>query len=163
MRVIHLFRVAAEGYGLERNILCTLPGLVERGVDVIALIVTEHRTGSALSPEFTAQLDEAKVRFINITVEGYPRLNGWLLTVMFIGLSALLVFWAGNQLQSLRWGWRWGLCVLLGGLLGYNYVALGLPGSAEFALSSGLSGVLGISAIGELLGLGIAWLWSRLA
>lgn len=98
-----------------------------------------------------------------ITLEGIPRLSGWMFAIMFIGLSALLTYWAGNQLQSQRWGWRWGICVLLGGLAGYNYATLSLPGSTQIVLANGILGVLLISGLGELIGLGVAWLWSRLA
>lgn len=98
-----------------------------------------------------------------ITPDGYPRFSSWMLAVMFIGFSALLAYWAGNFLQSQRWGLRWGLCVLLGGLAGYNLLGFGLLGSTQIALQSGLGGVLGLAAVGELIGLGIAWLWSRWA
>jgi len=98
-----------------------------------------------------------------VTPEGYPRFSSWMLAVMFIGFSALLAYWAGSLLQSQRWGLRWGLCVLLGGLAGYNFLGLGLLGSTQIALTSGLGGVLGLAAVGELIGLGFAWLWSRLA
>lgn len=98
-----------------------------------------------------------------ITLEGYPRFSSWLLVILFVGLSAWLAFWAGSRLQSTRWGWRWGLCVLLGGLTGYNLTTLGLLGSTELLLAGGLGSVLGISAAGGLVGLGVAWLWSRQA
>jgi hypothetical protein len=98
-----------------------------------------------------------------VTLEGYPRFSGWMLAIMFVGFSALLAYWAGSQLQSQPWGWRWGICVLLGGLAGYNYATLGLPGSAQVILANGMLGVILISGVGELIGLGIAWLWFRQA
>jgi beta-N-acetylhexosaminidase len=98
-----------------------------------------------------------------VTIEGYPRLAGWMFAIMFVGLSALLTYWASSQLQSRLWGWRWGICVLLGGLIGYNYATLGLPGSSQIVLANGILGVLLISGVGELIGLGLAWLWSRQA
>jgi beta-N-acetylhexosaminidase len=97
-----------------------------------------------------------------VTLEGIPRFSGWIFTIMFIGLSALMTYWTGSQLYSQRWGWRWGICVLLGGLAGYNYAALGLPGSAQIVMAYGILGVLLMSGAGELIGLGFAWLWSRL-
>lgn len=70
MKVIHPFCISAEGYGLERNILCTLPGLVKQGIDTVALAVTEQRTGATVSEDFAARLDEANVRLVTTTVEG---------------------------------------------------------------------------------------------
>jgi hypothetical protein len=86
-----------------------------------------------------------------------------MLTVMFIGFSALLAYWAGSLLQSQEWGVRWALCVLLGGLTGYIVISFGLLGSTQILLANGLGGVLGMSAVGELVGLGFALLWSRQA
>jgi len=96
-----------------------------------------------------------------ITPDGYPRFSSWMLAVMFIGFSALVAYWAGNLLQSQRWGLRWGMCVLLGGLIGYNFIGLGLLGSTQIALANGLGGVLGMAAVGELIGVIFAWLWFR--
>ena len=98
-----------------------------------------------------------------VTLEGFPRFSSWMLAVMFIGVSVLLVYWVASLLQSQEWGLRWALCVLLGGLVGYNFIAFGIFGSPQILLTSGLGGVLGISAIGEIVGMGVAWLWSRRA
>lgn len=124
-------------------------------ITVIAPIPSETPEPTPIPPT-----PEEEDKFI--TKDGYPRLNGWILVIMFIGLSALLMYWAGSQLRSSRrWGWRWGICVLVGGLAGYNYVALGLPGSALFVSAAGLNGVVLIVAIGEVVGLIAAWLWSH--
>jgi len=45
LKVIHVFRAGGDGYGLERNIVCTLPGLVMQGIEVVALMVVETRAG----------------------------------------------------------------------------------------------------------------------
>ena len=98
-----------------------------------------------------------------VTPEGFPRFSSWTLAIMFIGFSTLLAYWAASLMRSQEWGLRWGLCVLLGGLAGYNVIAFGIFGSTEVLLTSGLGGVLGMSAVGEIVGMGIAWLWSRSA
>lgn len=126
-------------------------------ITIVAPVPSETVMPTQISP--TPVVDENNF----VTVEGFPRLNTWALTMILVSLGAGLAFWAGSLLQSLQWGWRWGLCVFLGGLIGYNYIALGLPGSTQIALTGGLGGVLGLSAIGGVLGLAIAWVWSRLA
>ncbi len=98
---------------------------------------------------------------IFVTDTGFPRPNTWLLTMILIALGSGLAYWAGSSLQSTRWGWRWGLCVFLGGLAGYNYAALGLPGGTQLVLASGLGGIFGLTTFGGVIGLGVAWLWSR--
>jgi glycosyltransferase involved in cell wall biosynthesis len=65
VKVIHPFRTGAAGYGLERNILCTLPGLVEQGVETVALVVTEPRSG-APSDQFIERLRRRGVRVVRV-------------------------------------------------------------------------------------------------
>jgi hypothetical protein len=76
-------------------------------------------------------------------------------------LSAWFAYLAGSRLESQRWGMRWGICVLLGGLAGYNATTLGLLGSTQLVMAGGLGAVLVVSALGELIGLGLGWMWSR--
>ena len=71
MKVIHLFRTGTAGYGLERNILCTLPGLVERGIDVVGVGVKEERVSPA-APHFIQYLQDSGVQWTSI--ESYSRL-----------------------------------------------------------------------------------------
>jgi beta-N-acetylhexosaminidase len=98
-----------------------------------------------------------------VTSDGYPRLEMWLIVMMAVIGSAILTFWAMSRLISLRWGLRWALCVLLGGLAAYNYLALGFPGAANWvATSSGAVGVLLLTLVGELLGSLAAWVWMKL-
>ena len=126
-------------------------------ITVVAPFPTETMPPPSPVPPTPVEEDEF------ITPEGYPRFTGWILVVMFVVFSALLAFWAGSRLHSLQWGWRWGISVLLGGLIGYNFIALDLLGSTQVVLENGLSAVLVMSGVGELIGLGVAWIWSRQA
>src|SRR6185295_10713804 len=95
-----------------------------------------------------------------ITPEGFPRVGIWLLTLLALVGSAGLAFWAASKVISMRWGLRWALCMFLGGLLGYNYLALDLPGAANWIASeAGSIGVLLLTFFGEVLGGGVAWVW----
>jgi beta-N-acetylhexosaminidase len=97
-----------------------------------------------------------------ISLEGYPRLGMWLLTLLALFGSAGLVFWAISKIISTRWGVRWALCIFFGGLLGYNYLALDFPGAASWiAADAGAIGVLILTFTGEVLGGIAAWIWMR--
>ncbi len=97
-----------------------------------------------------------------ITPEGYPRAGGWLLTLLALFGSAGLVFWAASKIVSMQWGFRWALCAVIGGLLGYNYLALGLPGAADWvAAEAGAGGMLVLTFAGEGLGIIAAWVWQQ--
>ena len=97
-----------------------------------------------------------------VTPEGYPRLGVWLLVLLAVTGSALLSFWAVSRIVSMRWALRWALCIFLGGLLAYNYLALGFPGAADWvAGGSGAFGVLVLTFTGEALGGITAWVWMK--
>jgi beta-N-acetylhexosaminidase len=98
-----------------------------------------------------------------ITSEGRPRVGMWLIVMMAVLGGAVLTFWAMSRLVSPRWGLRWALCVFLGGLAAYNYLALDFPGAANWiATSSGAFGVLMLTFGGELIGSMAAWVWMKL-
>ena len=98
-----------------------------------------------------------------VTLEGRPRLGAWLLVMLAVVGGSLLMFWAVSRLVSLRWGLRWALCVFLGGLAAYNYLALDFPGAANWiATSAGAFGVLMLTFSGELIGALVAWVWMKL-
>lgn len=97
-----------------------------------------------------------------ISPEGYPRLGVWLLVMLAVIGSSILAFGAVSRLVSPRWGLRWALCVLLGGLAAYNYLALDLPGAADWIASeAGAFGVLLLTFMGELIGALGAWVWMQ--
>ena len=97
-----------------------------------------------------------------VSPEGYPRVGIWLLVMLAVLGGAILMFWAVSRLISRRWGLRWALCVFLGGLAAYNYLALGFPGATDWiASSSGAFRVLMLTFVGEVIGSLAAWFWMR--
>lgn len=99
-----------------------------------------------------------------ISPDGHPRIGIWLISLLALFGGALLGYWAVSRIITPRWGLRWALCIFLGGLLGYNYLALDLPGAAAWIASSGGAlGVLVLIFAGEAVGLLSAWGWMRWA
>jgi beta-N-acetylhexosaminidase len=97
-----------------------------------------------------------------ISPEGYPRLGMWLLVMIAVIGGAILMFWAVSRLVSPRWGLRWALCVFLGGLLAYNYLALGFPSITDWIKSVGAFGVLILTFAGQVIGSLGAWIWMQI-
>ncbi len=96
-----------------------------------------------------------------ITREGYPGLSAWLLIMLMIAVSSGLSFWFFNRLAQPRTGLRLALGIMLGGLLAYNYLAFGLPGSTGLSLSYQMTGVALIVLAGELAGGVAGYIWSQ--
>jgi beta-N-acetylhexosaminidase len=83
----------------------------------------------------------------------------WFYVLIMVVAGALAVSFFGIRLAIARWGLRWALCGLIGGLISYNYIALGLPGSQDLLEDAGTRGVLVVTLAGILLGWIIGWLW----
>jgi len=129
------------------------------GVAVTVVVPVVSPTATEYLPTPTIVVDEPPW----VTPEGYPRLGGWFLTLLALFGTVGLAFWAVSKIVSIRWGLRWALCIVIGGLFGYNYLALGFPGAANWiATEGGASGVLVLTFIGELVGGIAAWVWLRL-
>ena len=126
------------------------------GVAVTVVVPVVSPTATEILPTSTS----TPVAEGPITPDGYPRVGGWFLTLLALFGSAGLAFWAVSKIISTRWGVRWALCIAIGGLLGYNYLALGFPGAANWiATKAGAPGVLFLTFMGELIGGIAAWVW----
>ena len=86
----------------------------------------------------------------------------WFMALAMAVASAVIVSWLGIRAAIARWGLRWALCGLIGGLLFYNYIAFDLPGSEDLVRESGTLGVLAVTAVGVLLGWGVGLIWRQL-
>ena len=92
--------------------------------------------------------------------DGQVRFGAWGIAILLWVFGAGLAYLAGEQIESERWGLRWALSTLLGGLIAYNYLALDLPGSILLT-ADGLSGVVVFIVLAELLGWLSGWMWYR--
>ena len=128
----------------------------------VAATVVAPQASPTITPTPTVTLTPVPENDL-VTPEGEPRIGIWLIVMMAVLGGAILMFWALSRLVSPRWGLRWALCVFLGGLLAYNYLALGFPRAANWiATSSGAFGVLMLTFAGELVGALAAWIWMQL-
>ncbi|MBT3338823.1 MAG: hypothetical protein HN855_03255 [Anaerolineae bacterium] len=92
--------------------------------------------------------------------EGKLRFGAWFIALLLWALGAVLAYFAGERVESTRWGLRWALSTLLGGIVAYNYLALDLPASA-WVTGDGLSGVIIFILFAEIVGWVFGWMWYR--
>lgn len=92
--------------------------------------------------------------------DGKLRVGAWFFSFFIWLLGTGLAYIAGERTESPRWGIRWALTTLLGGLVAYNYLALSLPGSKSL-LAGGMLSVIVFVLLFELLGWLFGWLWLR--
>jgi len=91
---------------------------------------------------------------------GYPSLGDWALGVLVMGVGGSVTFaigfwWWGSS----RWGLRSSLCSLIGGLLSYSYLNLGVEGTKVWVEQSGTGFVIEIVVVGLLIGWIVALGW----
>ena len=122
-------------------------------VTVIAPVQSE----TPIPTSTPADIEEEKDRFIS--PDGFPRFSGWIISMLLLVGSIGLLYWVVGRMVSLTWGVRWALCAALGGLIGFNYLALGLPGSLNWTSTGGILTVLILTFVGELFGMFLAWIW----
>ncbi len=83
----------------------------------------------------------------------------WLLSILVLSSGAFIAYMIGYRIYSTRWGIRWGLCVLVGGLVCYLYLVLDLPGASWLLNLAGTSGLMFGIIIFMVLGWIGGFLW----
>ena len=126
----------------------------EAAVTVIAPSLPEEILSATPVPDPTATvaIESAYVE------DGSLRIGAWFFAALVWIFGLVIAYSVGAQVYSGRWGLRWALSVLLGGMGAYNYLALDLPG-ASWVTARDMFGVIVFVLLGELLGWGVGWLW----
>lgn len=94
---------------------------------------------------------------------GRTDLVDWFLLVLISGTSALFAYQTGLSLGRVRWGVRWGLTTLIGGLLVGSYLTLDLPGSQSVLMFTGKWGLVLAVLAGAAIGWLAGWGWRELS
>ena len=96
-------------------------------------------------------------------VKSNPELGDWAIAVLIASLTAWSIYRLAALIGHVRWGVRAGFLALIGGLVGFCYLALELPGSQVLLRDSISLGVVIITFFGALLGLIGALLWRAIS
>jgi beta-N-acetylhexosaminidase len=166
--------IARTSFGINQAGLVEIRATIEPSVTSVVMqldITNEGFSVTVVAPtQATQEPTPAILVTPTITPEvptslesGYPGMPGWLVMIMIITGFGWVAFSLGKHYYSIRWGIRWGLCILLGGLAGYNFLVLGFTESRKWIQSSGLMAVAEMVFITSLLGWGCGWLWTRLS
>ena len=99
---------------------------------------------------------------ISPVATGNLGLTGWFGTILLLGGLGFLGFWLGKHYFSIRWGIRWGLSIIAGGLIVYTYLAVHLPGASNFLQRYEWTGLISLEILGGMIGLGSAFIWQKL-
>jgi hypothetical protein len=123
-------------------------GAVVIAVEPTSIPSTTVEPSETISPTITATNDAAG----NQSGNG-PGFMEWLLAAFTVTAGALVAYYTGMKIYSIRWGIRWGLCTILAGLVCYLYIVLDLPGGKAWFELTRTSGLL----FAILLFMGLGW------
>ena len=140
-----------------RLILNTQGGLAQ------VIMPTETPTPTAtptLMPSPTPTLMPTPTPDPSLNQSGYPRLTDWLLVMMLILVGAFLAWivgykWWGN----VRWGVRSAMCTVIGGLVAYLLLTIGIASIMDLVRASSSWFVVQTTMIGMLFGWAAALVW----
>lgn len=90
------------------------------------------------------------------------KFQDWFLAIFVALASAIVMAWVGIRQAITRWGLRWALCGVIGGMISYSYLALNLPGTEALLRQAGTPGVGLVTFLGIVVGWGIGVLWRQL-
>ncbi|NPV55853.1 MAG: hypothetical protein HPY76_04145 [Anaerolineae bacterium] len=93
--------------------------------------------------------------------QGASRFVDWLLSMMVIWVCAGSVYWIGVRTDSVRWGIRFALASMVGGLIIYIFLGLLIPDSLSWRNAAGVIGLVIAEVIGCLLGWGVGYYWHQ--
>jgi beta-N-acetylhexosaminidase len=162
--------VARASFGLDKTGLIQIRASSEPAKFSQLLRLDVSQSGAVVTvvvPQLTESVEPAPVtpeppaenEFV--TPEGFPRFSAWFLSMFLIAFSAWVGYWFSKRFMARKGAVRFALGTLLGGLLAYNYLILGMPGGSTLLTSNGLTGVLVVVLLGEMLGSGAGLLWAR--
>ncbi|MBK8780276.1 MAG: hypothetical protein IPO22_00395 [Anaerolineales bacterium] len=129
----------------------------QSGAVAVTVVVPELTQSIEPTPEATA---EVKVDPY-VSEDGFPRFSSWVIAMLVILFSVGVAYMVTIRVTNRRSAFRWTLGILLGGLLSYNFLSLGLFGITNWMINSSVSGVVIFVILGELLGFVGGWIWSR--
>ena len=166
--------VAMASFNIDRPGLLEISATSNPAISSVVLQLNVTSEGSSVTiitptpiPEFTPTPTVITATPVVIPLtpieQGYPGFAGWLAAVISLFGFGLISYWLGARLAKVRWGVRWAICVILGGLLAYSYLATRLPGAVMFLQKGGWSGMMGVVLLGAAAGFGGAYVWFRLA
>jgi beta-N-acetylhexosaminidase len=166
--------VAKASFSIDRPGLLEISAASEPAISSVVLQLNVTSEGSSVTivtptpiPEFTPTptifIPTPTATLPPAPVEEHPGFSNWLLMVILLGATGYSAYWFGDRFAATRWGVRWAICVVLGGLAAYTYFAIRLPGTDAYIHQNGWLGILGAVLLGAAAGFGSSYVWYRLA
>lgn len=131
------------------------------GIPTIEFVITPFPTETATSEPEATEIVSPAVTPPPPTPPGTTGIDDWIIaSFVSIGIG-VAIYWFTTTLGLIRWSVRSGLLAVIGGMLAYSYIALGLPGSSELINIPGAWGILLVTILGSGVGWGASYGWQK--
>lgn len=157
---LHEIHVSTEEGAISSLLRLDITSGVSAGVTVVA--PTAQPTETPM-PTPTATVTVTPTPTVTPVPVVEVEFRDWFAAFLIAATSAAAVAWFGIRQAVARWGLRWALCGLIGGMIAYNYLALRLPGSEEFVQETGTQGILVVTVVGIFAGWIAGLIWRQVA
>ncbi|MBN2499874.1 MAG: hypothetical protein JXB38_03845 [Anaerolineales bacterium] len=124
-------------------------------------IVITQTPGATVEPTIEPSPTIAITPMIEAALHEETTFGDWILLLLITAFISLFAYQAGALSGQVRWGIRWGLLALIGGLATNVYMALSLPGTRDLLLNSGLWGIVLLTVGGTIVGWAAGWAWQQ--
>jgi beta-N-acetylhexosaminidase len=144
---------ALSGLAQSSPLMLEIPDVISSPTPSATAIPTETST---IEPSPTV---ENPTPIPMVVVQSNPDFSGmaeWALALSISIVTGWIALRVGAMAGHVRWGVRWGLAALIGGLLSYIYTVLNLPGVRWVSETPFHWGLLAITFAGSLIGWGAA-------
>jgi beta-N-acetylhexosaminidase len=89
-------------------------------------------------------------------------ITDWIIATLVSIVIGATIYWFTTTFGLVRWGLRSGLLAIIGGLIAYLYMAIGLPGSDQLLSIPGAWGILLITILGTAVGWAASYGWQKI-
>ncbi len=131
----------------------------DEGAVVVALEPTSDISLTPTNTEIVTPTTEIGDDSSNTQSSKDITFGDWILSILVILGGGFAAYIIGYRLYAIRWGIRWGLCVVTGGLVSYLYMVLNLPGASSLLNLAGTSGLMLLIFFFMILGWMIGFIW----
>lgn len=131
------------------------------GIPTIEIVITPFPTETATSEPEATEIVSPSPTPPPPPPDGKTGLDDWIIaSLVSIGIG-IAIYWFTTTFGLIRWSVRSGLLAIIGGLIAYSYIALGLPGSNQLINIPGAWGILLVTILGAGVGWGASYGWQK--
>lgn len=125
------------------------------GMTIVSYPPTIAVDDLAMTPEIPSATTTKSSPFTT----GHPGLGGWFVMLFMLVILGYMVFLFAGRLFPGQWNMRWAICLGLGGVTFYLWLAVNMPGANAFLQTNGYAGIIMMVFAGSVTGLlaGIFW------